>query len=338
MLKLLSFFILFIITNQYNFQAKKILPKLYPILLVPGLGGSKLIKNNIDIWPPKIKYYLFNHNEWKNIMINDIENVTTLEFGDNKAFDLHSNLHHLIKRNLFDNIIKNNNTYSIPYDFRLINKHVYLDNFYHKLEKYIESFNEPITLLCHSNGGLIMHYFLHNKSIRWRKKYIKCVINVNVPFAGSIIPLREIIKITVHNIFINKMILKSLGGMIINLPNSKIIKPTLLIDDIEHENYFKFFNLEDCRNIKIIESFSKPTNIDTIIIYASEIQTPSLISVNNKKISIMYGPGDGVVPITSLLFPQKWNQKNLQFYHLAKCEHSNILFSKELLTIINSIF
>jgi hypothetical protein len=94
------------------------------------------------------------------------------------------------------------------------------------------------------------------------------------------------------------------------------------------------------------ESFINMTNnatnkiITTILSNDSKVignPKPSIISINNKNIKLINGPGDGVVPLPSLLFPKKWNQKNLEFYHLANYEHSSILFSKELLSILDNI-
>jgi hypothetical protein len=311
-----------------------------PILLFPGLGGSRLIKGNIDIWPPKVNYFLLNHNEWQYNIINN-KNITTLNFGDKDSLDLKSNLPYLIRKNLFDNIMKQENTYPIPYDFRLIHDPIYLDEFYNKLEIYIESFDEPVDCLTHSSGGLLLHYFLYNKTDYWKKNHIRSIINVNVPFAGLIISIKEIIKLTFHNTLIGKDVLKSLGGLIINFPNQNVIKPILIVDGKE-TNFFDYFKLDNeyklyIKNSKMIESFSKPNNVNTIIVYTSNRNTPSIISINNKNIKLINGPGDGVVPLPSLLFPKKWNQKNLEFYHLANYEHSSILFSKELLSILDNI-
>ena len=308
-----------------------------PILLFPGLGGSRLIKGNIDIWPPKVNYFLFNHNEWQYNIINN-KNITTLNFGDKDSLDLKSNLPYLIRKNLFDDIMKQENTYPIPYDFRLIHDPIYLEMFYNKLETYIESFNKPVDCLTHSTGGLVLHYFLYNKSKDWKNKYINSVIYVNVPFGGLIISIKEIIKITYHNLLIGKDVLKSLGGLIINFPNKNIIKPILIVDGKE-TNFFEYFKLDDeyklyNKNNKMIESFSKPNNVNTIVVYTSNKNTPSIISINNRKIKIINGPGDGLVPLVSLLHPRKWNQENLEFYHLANYEHSSILFSEELLSIL----
>jgi len=313
-----------------------------PILLFPGLGGSRLIKGTIDIWPPKSHYYLLNYNEWKKTIIYDNHNVTTFKFGDKKSLDLHSNVPYLIRKNLFEDIMKNDNTYPIPYDFRLIHDKSYLKIFYKELEEYIKSFNQPITCLTHSSGGLVLHYFLYDKTDEWKSKYIKNVINVNVPFGGVIISLNEIIKKTFYNILISKDILISLGGLITNLPNVNVIKPILIVNGKEDNDYFNYFKLNKekrlySNNIEMIESFSKPNNVDTFIVYTTDNKTPSIINIQNNKIKIIYGPGDGTVPLASLLHPKIWNQENLKFYHLPNYEHSSVLFSKELLALITNI-
>jgi hypothetical protein len=126
-------------------------------------------------------------------MINDKE-LKTLEFGDKNSLDLHANIPLIIKKNFYEDIMtKNENVYPIPYDFRLIHQREYLDNFYNKVKIYIESinpkvfidietFNEPIKLLTHSSGGLLVHYFLSQQSDEWENKYIQEVIHINVQF------------------------------------------------------------------------------------------------------------------------------------------------------------
>jgi len=327
--------------NILHFSILSIMINAKPILLFPGLGGSRLIKGTIDIWPPKIKYYLFNKKEWKNNIIYDDKNVTTLNFGDKNSLDLHTNLPYLIKKNLFEDIMKYDNTYPIPYDFRLIHNQNYINEFYTKLESYIENFNEPVNCLTHSSGGLLLHYFLCNKSDEWKKQHIKSIINVNVPFAGVTVSLKEIIQTSLYCKLIGKDVLISLGGLILNLPNKDIIKPILIIDGKE-ENYFDYFKLDKEKilyenNHEMIKSFSKPSGVHTIIVYTSEIDTPSIISIKKNKINIINGPGDGTVPLPSLLYPRKWKQENLEFYHLPNYEHSSVLFSEELLSIINKI-
>jgi len=115
-------------------------------------------------------------------MINDKE-LKTLEFGDKNSLDLHTNIPLIIKKNFYEDIMtKNENVYPVPYDFRLIHQQEYLETFYDKVKIYIETFNQPIKLLTHSSGGLLVHYFLSRQSDEWKGKHIQEVIHINVQF------------------------------------------------------------------------------------------------------------------------------------------------------------
>ena len=319
-----------------------LLLKKSPILLFPGLGASRLIKNNIDIWPPKLPLFILCHNKWIDQMINDKE-LKTLEFGDKNSLDLPTNIPLIIKKNFYEDIMtKNENVYPIPYDFRLIHQQEYLINFYDKVKIYIETFDEPIKLLTHSSGGLLVHYFLSQQSDEWKDKHIQEVIHINVPFGGIIHTLENLIKKTFLNILVSKELLKSLGAYIINMPNPNIIKPILIVDGKYIIHYFKYLNLKDIEQNKLmmhemIQSFDKPCSVKTTIIYTSNIKTSSMININNNKIEIIKGLGDGIVPLSSLLYPLKWKQENLEIIHLPNYDHSTILFSKELDNLLHNI-
>ena len=313
-----------------------------PILLFPGLGASKLVKNNIDIWPPKLSFFVCCHNKWIDLMIHDRE-LKTLEFGNKNSLDLHTNIPLIIKKNFYEDIItKNENVYPIPYDFRLIHTKEYIDTFYHKVKLYIESFDTPIKILTHSSGGLLVHYFLSLQSDEWKEKHIQEVIHINVPFGGLIHTLENLIKTTQLNVLVSKELLKSLGAYIINMPNPNIIKPILIVDGKEILDYYEYFKLKDIEKSKLlmnemIESFGQACSVKTTIIYTSNIKTSSIININNNKIKIMKGLGDGIVPLSSLLYPLKWNQENLKIIHLPNYDHSTILFSKELDNLLRNI-
>jgi hypothetical protein len=313
-----------------------------PILLFPGLGASRLIKKDVDIWPPKLPLFLFCHENWINTMIDD-KKLETLDFGDKNSLDLHTNIPLIIKKNFYEDILsKNENVYPIPYDFRLIHTQEYLDVFYDKVKIYIESFNKPIKLLTHSSGGLLIHYFLSLQNNEWKEKHIQQVIHINVPFGGLVHTLENLIKTTNLNILVSKRLLKSLGAYIINMPNPEIIKPILIVDGKEVIDYYKYFNLKEIEKHKLmiynmIESFDKPCSVNTTIIYTSNIKTSSIININNNKIDIIKGLGDGIVPLSSLLHPLKWKQDNLKIIHLPNYDHSSILFSKELDNLLHNI-
>jgi pimeloyl-ACP methyl ester carboxylesterase len=306
----------------------------YPILLLPGLGSSRLVLNNRVIFPPDISFYLLNYDEWANNIINN-KNMTTYDFGDPVGIDLK------YYKNSFKKLLTNPNIHPIPYDFRLIHDKDYIENFNYRLEKYIELMNEPVILLTHSTGGLIGHWFLYNKPQEWKDKHVKLIANVNVPFAGSIMPLYECTQKTWANFIIGKNIIKSLGAIVINLPNRKYIGPILFVNGQEHTNYFKYFDelhkLEEIynNNYHLIDSFSKSNGVNTIIVYTLDKKTPTVIDINDNRIQFINGPGDGIVPMKSLLHPKKWKQNNIKFYHISNSEHSCILNSDELIKIIN---
>ena len=313
-----------------------------PILLFPGLGASKLVKNKLDVWPPKLSFFICHHNKWIDLMIND-HTLKTLDFGDKNSLDLHTNIPLIIKKNFYEDIItKNEHVYPIPYDFRLIHKKEYINKFYDKVKIYIETFDKPIKILTHSSGGLLIHYFLSLQSNEWKEKYIQEVIHINVPFGGIVFTLENLIKKTILNMLVSKELLKSLGAYIINMPNPNIIKPILIVDGKEILDYYEYFNLKNLEENKLmihemIESFDKPCSVKTTIIYTSNIKTSSIININNKKINIIKGLGDGTVPLSSLLYPLKWNQENLEIIHLPNYDHSTILFSKELDNLLHNI-
>lgn len=322
-----------------------------PIILIPGLGSSRLIKDKIDIWPPKINYFLWNYKEWeKNMIVKNIKgeiiydkSVKTLQFGDKKSLDLHSNIPFIIRKNFYDNILNEyKDIFPVPYDFRLIHSKNYRNIYYHQLEKYIESFSKPIILLTHSTGGLLCHNFLLTKSLEWRNKFIKSVINVNVPFGGTLISLRENIIDTNLNVVIGKKIIKTIGGFIINFPNINYLDKVLIVNGNVIDDYLSYFKLDDLKflydeNKEFIKSFSESTEIKTHIIYTSKAITLESFTINNNEIEFNYGLGDGVVPLKSLLVPKIWNNKETVFIDLPNLEHSSILFSEKLKEIINNI-
>ena len=319
--------------------------------MIPGLGSSILVKNNIDIWPPKLNYFLWNYKEWEqSIIVNNNDGeliydklVKPLQFGDKKSLDFHTNIPYIIKKNFYDNILHEySDIFPIPYDLRLLHSNDYRINFYQQLEKYIESFNKPSILLTHSTGGLLCHYFLLTKSIKWKNKYIKSIINVSVPFGGTIRSLNECILNTKINLIINKKIIKTIGGVIINFPNIKYTDKILIVNNKIVDDYFSYFKLTDIKklydnNEDFINSFSKSNNIKTHIVYSSNIKTMESININNNKWIFNNGLGDGIVSLKSLLVPKYWNNKDITFTNIPNTDHSSILCSQKLIEIINSM-
>lgn len=305
-----------------------------PILLLPGMGGSRLMLNNKIMYPPKLIDYISNFQVWKE-QIKHNKDIGTLPFGDKKSLDLQTSVKIFNIQNKYDDLMKEPNVFPIPYDFRRIDDFQYLDIFFTELKTYIEKFRCPINAICHSSGGLIMHYFLHNQTPEWKENYIDTITNVNVPFGG--IPL--ILELCTSNeTTLTRMIgtdlFRSIGASVINIPNSNCFSNVLTVNNEPIPDFLSYFGLDDIKKKRehiqpILDTFIKSTDVNTHIIYSNSTQKNTVIGFTKTGNTIhkIYGYGDDVVPIDSLLVPKLWdNQDKLTFRCLWGLSHSNIFY------------
>ena len=242
-----------------------------------------------------------------------------------------------IKNYPFEKINQIPNIHMIPYDFRLTNKEEYISAFNDKLKKYIELLDCPIQFLTHSSGGLLCHYFLHCQTSKWKKKYIHHVYNVNVPFAGTLMVLKQVLHNTIYDI-IAKDFLVSLGGVIMNFPKNDDI---LTINN-EPKNYVDHYGLhkeyEIYKNTEFMsKTYSIWTDVKTTIIYSTtqELITPLHICIDDGITDFIYGEGDGIVSLDSMLYPKIWSQSSTEFLHIHNKSHTDVLNSDELLKLLS---
>jgi pimeloyl-ACP methyl ester carboxylesterase len=321
-------------------QTFKSNPSIQPenaLLVLPGLGGSRLVDGDKDIWPPNLHTYMTDNCRWRdNIMTN--HNLTVLEFGDSMALDIDYVLPFF--GNYMKDVMKIKRSHAIPYDFRRIGDKTYISEFYQRLETYIESLDHPLTLLGHSTGGLLIHWFLFNKSPSWKSMHIKKVIYVSVPFGGAVEVLRNAIKLSYLKRFVEPDILSSISGFIINLPNVRTLSPIMTVNGVIDNDYFSFLNMsimEDLykKNSDMLNSFYCGNGVkNTCVVYSDDNPTPTTLRivsncVNSFNVAISYGKGDGIVPIKSLAIPETWNQEGVKTYIIHGTEHSSILQCKE---------
>lgn len=303
-----------------------------PVLLLPGMGGSRLMLNKQVMYPPKLLDYISNFPVWKENMKNN-KNIQTLPFGDKKSLDLQTNIKLFSIQNKYDNLLKEPNVFPIPYDFRRMDDFQYLDIFFAELKTYIEKFRCPINAICHSSGGLIMHYFLHNQTPEWKKKHIDTITNVNVPFGG--IPL--ILEFCTSNeTAITRMIGTDLfceiGASVINIPNPTYFSNILTVDNKPIPDFLSYYGLDDIKrkrkHIKpILDTFTKSTGVNTHIMYSNSSHKNTVVGFKKtgNVLQKIYGQGDDIVPLDSLLVPKLWeNQEKILYRCLWGLSHSNI--------------
>jgi hypothetical protein len=148
------------------------------------------------------------------------------------------------------------------------------------------------------------------------------------------------------NRYLGRGVFKSLGAAVWNLPDNRYLYPSVVTYNGKNiDDYFDFFQIKDMyrryqENQHIIESFKHPTGIKTNLMYAmthpSNQTLEQLAVVSSKaslkwstksfhgKIQSVYGPGDKVVSLSSLLVPQVWEDPNTHFFPMPDMEHSNI--------------
>jgi len=376
-----QFCLLMVNSHKLHIWKTGILPTETPILLIPGMGASRLFirggpsrfndfpDRKRQIYPPTVQNFICHFNEWKSHIMESKGGLTTMGFGDKNALALTSEsaIFSLFAASLnkYEEILKQPNTFAIPYDFRRMDESPYMNELSTKICKYIESFEKPVILMCHSTGGLLIHWLLHQQTKEWKDKWVDKVINVNVPFGGVVGVLDHCVRPDTNiNRLIGRDIFRSFGASILNLPNPKYLKNILEVDGEDVVDYLKYFNFDDIKrrwicNKDVIDTFSKETGVETHIIYStkneheSEIspenienieietivaheldemlcnvflkKTPVGIKVTNGKVSIKYGKGDGVVSLDSLMVPRFWDQSKLTFHYIPRYEHSSIL-------------
>ena len=304
--------------------------------------------------------YMFHFKHWRDQMMKNRE-LHTLPFGHKQSLDL-SLPFFPTAVNYYRNLLVDPNIYPIPYDFRQIDDHAYLQLFFSEVRTYIESFERPVIFLCHSSGGLVAHSFLHFQTEAWRRRWIRFVVHVNVPFGGVAAVLEHCVREdTPINRYIGTPMFQSLGGAVWNMPNVEVLGHSVLtVDGAAVDDYFGYFGLASVQrryraNQHIIDSFRYATGLETHVAFSTSPRPNSTLvgldvhtlpmsrfkrrgsyaDVDNEtvnpfsvppytSIQSTMGNGDSVVSLSSLLVPRQWNDTNVFFHHLRNSEHSDV--------------
>ena len=365
---------------------------MHPIVLVPGFGGSKLVRKgtmsgrnrvfNFDVLDKKWKkdfHYTFDKTNGLQIS-NNLEpykfgetdgivnlcddcvhvdrlllKVTKTEYLNNKfGYKYFSELTgHLTEKHGY---VNGKSMLGAPYDFRT----VMLDNKYmldlkQLIEAGVDNAGAPAVLIAHSIGCLLVALMLiGHTTAAWRKKHVYRFLSICGPFGGCSLAAGALVL--GHPIFgkISKEydhVLQCCSGLALSLPNYLAYgmdDEPVFYDKRSHKGYNVFMMrqlLSECMNHMVashvdphVDMLNENVDVDTRIIYTTSRPTPfTYIIQSDEKVDTVCTPGDGVVPISSLLLHWKRKFNNYVYYDLPDTDHSKILQHQKLMALIDRL-
>ncbi|KAG9508703.1 Phosphatidylcholine-sterol acyltransferase [Fragariocoptes setiger] len=348
-----------------------------PVIFVPGDGGSqmdaKLNKTDhiryicsyqsdwFDIWlnlrlllPVEIDCFIDNMKLSYNETTHQAENtpgvtVRPHNFGSLDSVDYLDNAR-LHGTDYFSSIIneiesynnykRNVNMVGAPYDFRLAPNQ--LSEFFANLTQLIEqtfynNHEQRVTLICHSMGCLNSVYLLNNRPREWKDKFVRRIITIAAPWAGSVKALNAmmfgdnlgVFLLSSVKLHIAQRTLPSLTYLFPVAPvfaNDRVLiessdKNYTLLDmkkfftDINHPHGYMMW-----QDTKVYTENLRAPDVEMWCLYGLGIPTISKLKFNgtlpdSEHIEIM-GDGDGTVNLESLRACQKWDaEQTYGVYH-----------------------
>jgi len=199
-------------------------PRVHPIILVPGDGGSqieaRLNKTEVaHFWCSKTSDW---YDLWLNIeqmltllvscwvdnvrlvynqdthttsdapgvetRIPGFGNTSSVEFIDKSMRSFSTYFAMIVAGLVPQGYIRGENIHGAPYDFRrAANEHgEYFTQVKGLIEETFERNNETqVVLVCHSMGSIMMHYFLQQQSPAWKEKHIRALVSVAGVWGGT---------------------------------------------------------------------------------------------------------------------------------------------------------
>lgn len=206
----------------------------YPIILVPGDGGSQLFAK-LD--KPKVVHYCCDRrtNDYFNLWLNaallaplavdcwidnmrlvydnvtrktlnspgvDIiapgfGNTTTVEYVDPSNLSVTGYYNQLVAFFVANGFRRGIDIRGAPYDFRRSPPE--LTDYYGNITALVEDTyringNKKVIIVCHSMGCPVMLYYLNGRSQNWKDKYIKSFVTLASPWGGAVKALKAFIS------------------------------------------------------------------------------------------------------------------------------------------------
>lgn len=315
------------------------------------------------------------------IRVKDPDNISSVEYLNDfhlPSFAYFANLIHRLTTNL--GYKRNVNIRGAPYDFRKAPNE--LGDYFKKLKLTSEQmFNEsneiPITFVCHSMGCNNILYFLQNQSQHWKDQYVKRVISIAAPWAGSLSALRATAlgdNLGMPYLFdeakLNRA-QRSLPSTIYLFPHIKAFEGVPLIRsnidtastnsnnsqrqpspiEVFHANNYKHFfdkihhpdGYRIWLNTKDLLGSLEAPGVEVWCLYGENQRTLGRLEFSGdfpeSEEMDLYDNGDGTVTIQSSKFCRQWANEQSQPVHLKgfSTTHIDILKNSEVLATIESI-
>ncbi|CAH8629370.1 unnamed protein product [Schistosoma guineensis] len=243
----------------------------YPIILIPGLGGSQAYCKPKDVgssfapfnlWinffhmllPNKVfDYFRLQHDPYTYESHDSNEcDVTFPGWGDtwsveylsqHISFEYFGSLVSELMKDKF--YVRNFTMRGAPYDFRKSpddNKQ-FVMKFKHLVEEtYTNGLDRPVVLLGHSLGSLYTLYFLKNQTKHWKQKYIKSFLSVSAPLGGTVNALMSVtsgenLGVFIQNPLLYRDVIRTMTSVIAVLPNPKLWSKDEILIVTPFKNY-----------------------------------------------------------------------------------------------------
>lgn len=349
---------------------RKYQPPTYPIIFIPGIGGSILNSNDTftqnkyeRVWVTS----LYQNSEAEKLLYD--YNNTTQRFNytqweiyvDNKQNGLFS-IYNLAPGEIyssftsyFETIIDHfidygyepgNNLFGFPYDWRYsTNQSFVLDRLHELIIK-----NDKVIIIAHSMGGLLMENYIK----QYNTSNIHLIVAISTPFkgAGGNALKAFLTGYNFGNVFLSESISKDIALKALSsyelLPQNHLMQHAKLYlnnngEITEIKSFIKYFsqnntnfqsnrfNLRNCFNSSVI----------TVYVSTSKTNTPFdvIYDINYDTIDFTYIEGDGTVPIESSLNAEchglspllNWDL-NIDTEHVEILQHPKILYSLDMIT------
>lgn len=259
--------------------------------------------------------------------------------------------------------VRGQNLLGAPYDWRLSPN--YLPGYFTNLQSMIENAyavnNSKVAIVAHSMGTLFFLTFLQTVSQEWKDTYILNFVAASPPWVGAVAAIQSLtagydFSIPYLPPSSAKIVQRTFASNYFLMPYPEFFGDTVLVQtptknytandyeelltDLGISQYYDVWNL----SYNLANPY-QPPGVDTYCLYGYNVTTVQQETYTNNKFqspNLIFGNGDGTVPIQSLTFCQNWaniTDKKLAVKGYQGQEHVNLLvYPPFVADVLSAIF